>query len=54
MSAQAVGGAVGPNEISIIVPCHRAVGKNGSLTGYAPHSYRSASIGFSLAALLAG
>lgn len=35
MSAQAVGGAVGHNEISIIVPCHRAVGTNGSLTGYA-------------------
>ncbi len=35
MSAQAVGGAVGHNEISIIVPCHRVVGTNGSLTGYA-------------------
>lgn len=35
MSAQAVGGAVGHNKISIIVPCHRVVGKNGSLTGYA-------------------
>lgn len=35
MSAQAVGGAVGHNEISIIVPCHRVVGGNGSLTGYA-------------------
>ena len=35
MSAQAVGGAVGKNEISIIVPCHRVVGTNGSLTGYA-------------------
>ena len=35
MSAQAVGGAVGKNEISIIVPCHRVVGVNGSLTGYA-------------------
>ena len=34
MSAQAVGGAVGHNEISIIVPCHRVVGANGSLTGY--------------------
>lgn len=34
-SAQAVGGAVGHNEISIIVPCHRVVGTNGSLTGYA-------------------
>lgn len=35
MSSQAVGGAVGKNEISIIVPCHRVVGTNGSLTGYA-------------------
>ena len=35
MSAQAVGRAVGHNEISIIVPCHRVVGTNGSLTGYA-------------------
>ena len=35
MSAQAVGGAVGRNQISIIVPCHRVVGTNGSLTGYA-------------------
>ena len=34
MSAQAVGGAVGHNEISIIIPCHRVVGRNGSLTGY--------------------
>ena len=35
MSAQAVGGAVGHNPISIIVPCHRVVGAGGSLTGYA-------------------
>ena len=35
MSAQAVGGAVGHNQISIIIPCHRVVGTNGSLTGYA-------------------
>ncbi len=35
VSAQAVGGAVGHNVISIIVPCHRVVGTNGSLTGYA-------------------
>ena len=35
MSAQAVGGAVGHNPISIIIPCHRVVGTNGSLTGYA-------------------
>ena len=35
MSAQAVGGAVGHNPISIIIPCHRVVGANNSLTGYA-------------------
>lgn len=35
MSAQAVGNAVGHNPISIIIPCHRVVGENGSLTGYA-------------------
>ena len=35
MSAQAVGGAVGHNEISIIIPCHRVIGSSGSLTGYA-------------------
>ena len=35
MSAQAVGGAVGHNPISIIIPCHRVIGANGSLTGYA-------------------
>ncbi|HCT17152.1 MAG TPA: cysteine methyltransferase [Ruminococcaceae bacterium] len=35
MSAQAVGNAVGHNPISIIIPCHRVVGTNGSLTGYA-------------------
>lgn len=35
MSAQAVGGAVGHNKISIIIPCHRVIGTNGSLTGYA-------------------
>ena len=35
MSAQAVGGAVGHNPISIIVPCHRVIGSTGSLTGYA-------------------
>ena len=34
MSAQAVGGAVGRNQILIIVPCHRVVGANGSLTGF--------------------
>ena len=35
MSAQAVGGAVGHNPISLIIPCHRVVGSTGSLTGYA-------------------
>jgi methylated-DNA-[protein]-cysteine S-methyltransferase len=35
MSARAVGGAVGHNPISIIIPCHRVIGANGSLTGYA-------------------
>lgn len=34
-SAQAVGGAVGHNPVSIIVPCHRVLGADGSLTGYA-------------------
>ena len=35
MSAQAVGGAVGHNPISIMIPCHRVMGADGSLTGYA-------------------
>ena len=35
MSARAVGGAVSRNPLSILIPCHRVVGKNGSLTGYA-------------------
>ena len=35
MSAQAIGNAVGHNPISIIIPCHRVVGSNGNLTGYA-------------------
>ena len=35
MSPQAVGGAVGHNPISLIIPCHRVVGADGSLTGYA-------------------
>ena len=34
-SAQAVGGAVGHNSISLIIPCHRVMGAGGSLTGYA-------------------
>jgi methylated-DNA-[protein]-cysteine S-methyltransferase len=35
MASRAIGGAVGHNPISIIIPCHRVVGSNGSLTGYA-------------------
>ena len=35
VSAQAVGGAVGYNSVSLVIPCHRVVGANGSLTGYA-------------------
>ena len=35
MSAQAVGGAVGHNSISLIIPCHMMIGADGSLTGYA-------------------
>lgn len=35
VSAQAVGGAVGRNPISIIIPCHRVIGRDGNLTGYA-------------------
>ena len=34
MSAQAIGGAVGRNPIGIIIPCHRVIGTDGSLTGY--------------------
>lgn len=40
MSAQAVGGAVGHNPISIMIPCHRVVGTDGSLTGYAGGIWR--------------
>ena len=35
MSAQAVGGAVGHNPISVMIPCHRVIGAKGALTGYA-------------------
>lgn len=38
--ARAVGGAVGRNPISIMIPCHRVVGKDGSLTGYAGGTWR--------------
>ena len=44
MSAQAVGGAVGHNPISIIVPCHRVVGVDGSWTGYAGGIARKVSL----------
>lgn len=44
MSAQAIGGAVGRNPISIIIPCHRVVGANGSLTGYAGGVQRKAQL----------
>lgn len=44
MSAQAVGSAVGHNPISIIVPCHRVVGSDGSLTGYAGGVERKAAL----------
>lgn len=35
MASQAVGGAIGANPIAIVIPCHRVIGKNGKLTGYA-------------------
>ena len=44
MSAQAVGGAVGANPIALIVPCHRVIGKNGNLTGYAAGLERKAKL----------
>ncbi len=44
MSAQAVGGAVGRNRISIIIPCHRVIGANGCLTGYAGGLDRKAAL----------
>ena len=44
MSAQAVGGAVGHNKISLIIPCHRVVGSDGSLTGYAGGLERKAGL----------
>ncbi len=40
MSARAIGGAVGHNPISLIIPCHRVVGANGQLTGYAGGKYK--------------
>ena len=44
MSAQAVGGAVGHNPISLIIPCHRVIGSDGSLTGYAAGLDRKAAL----------
>ena len=44
MSAQAVGGAVGHNAISLMIPCHRVVGTNGNLTGYAAGMERKAKL----------
>ena len=44
MSAQAVGGAVGRNRISLIIPCHRVLGADGSLTGYAGGLDRKATL----------
>lgn len=40
MSAQAAGGAVGHNPICLIIPCHRVIGSDGSLTGYAEGLWR--------------
>lgn len=44
MSAQAVGGAAGHNQISLIIPCHRVVGADGNLTGYAGGIERKAKL----------
>ena len=44
MSARAVGGAVGRNPISILIPCHRVLGSAGSLTGYAGGTERKAAL----------
>jgi methylated-DNA-[protein]-cysteine S-methyltransferase len=43
-SAQAVGGAVGHNPIAIIIPCHRVIGADGTLTGYAGGLDRKAAL----------
>ena len=43
-SYQAVGGAVGRNPIAIIIPCHRVIGMNGSLTGYSGGIERKAAL----------
>ena len=44
LSARAVGSAVGRNPISLIIPCHRVIGRNGSLTGYAGGLHRKAAL----------
>lgn len=44
MSAQAIGGAVGRNPVALIVPCHRVIGADGSLTGYAAGVERKAAL----------
>lgn len=44
MSAQAVGGTVGHNAVALIIPCHRVVGADGSLTGYAAGVSRKAAL----------
>lgn len=44
MSAQAIGGAVGHNPISLMIPCHRVVGSDGSLTGYAGGVWRKSAL----------
>jgi methylated-DNA-[protein]-cysteine S-methyltransferase len=44
VAAQAVGGAVGHNPISLLIPCHRVVGADGSLTGYAGGLYKKQSL----------
>ncbi len=44
MSARAVGGAVSHNPISLIIPCHRVIGSDGSLTGYAGGIHRKISL----------
>ncbi len=54
MSAQAVGGAVGHNPVSIIVPCHRVVGADGKLTGYAGGLARKSALLRAEASIAAG
>ena len=44
VSARAVGGAVGHNPVSLIIPCHRVIGADGSLTGYAGGTDRKAEL----------